>query len=500
MTPASPRIAVVGHTNVGKTSLLRTLLRDARFGDVSDRPATTRHAEAAEMRAQLRADARSSHGSGGLRRDCAIIVTDTPGLEDSSGLLELLESIDPSPRSDPHTRVMRWLESPDTRFAQEAKAVRQVLDNDIAIYVIDARERMLGRHRDELTILAACARPIVPVLNFVESSAAHAQQVADWRDQLARIGLHAVVAFDTMIVDEASERRLYEALRTLAPKHQETFDAFIQSRAQQREHLVEMSAALIADMLIDAAACVRHVDPNDRAAVQQAVAALQAALAAREQRCVDDLLALHRFRAEDWVDANLPVVDGRWGLDLFHPSAMKELGLTTGRGAAVGAMAGLAVDAVVGGMTLGAAAATGAGIGAMFEAARGNGARWLRRLRGIDELRADDATIHLLALRELSLLRALLRRGHAAQSPMRVAQDSLVERVRSLARTASGWSMPEPLQIARLHPQWSALSSIDGMLAFEAASDPDRAAAAMSVAQLLREATRREAADPARFP
>ena len=30
--------AVVGHTNTGKTSLLRTLTRDVGFGQVSDRP------------------------------------------------------------------------------------------------------------------------------------------------------------------------------------------------------------------------------------------------------------------------------------------------------------------------------------------------------------------------------------------------------------------------------------------------------------------------------
>ena len=31
------KLAVVGHTNVGKTSLLRTLLRDRAFGEVSHR-------------------------------------------------------------------------------------------------------------------------------------------------------------------------------------------------------------------------------------------------------------------------------------------------------------------------------------------------------------------------------------------------------------------------------------------------------------------------------
>ena len=36
-------LAVVGHTNTGKTSLMRTLLRDSRFGEVKNAAATTRH-------------------------------------------------------------------------------------------------------------------------------------------------------------------------------------------------------------------------------------------------------------------------------------------------------------------------------------------------------------------------------------------------------------------------------------------------------------------------
>jgi len=34
------KLAVVGHTNTGKTSLLRTLTRDVNFGEVSARPST----------------------------------------------------------------------------------------------------------------------------------------------------------------------------------------------------------------------------------------------------------------------------------------------------------------------------------------------------------------------------------------------------------------------------------------------------------------------------
>ena len=54
----------------------------------------------------------------------------------------------------------------------ELKAIRQVLACDAALYVVDARDRVLGKHRDELEILGRCARPVVPVLNFTASTEA----------------------------------------------------------------------------------------------------------------------------------------------------------------------------------------------------------------------------------------------------------------------------------------------------------------------------------------
>ena len=74
-------LAVVGHTNVGKTSLLRTLTRRADFGEVADRPGTTRHVEAIN----LKVDGRT-----------ALRFIDTPGLEDATALLEHLQQMDAS--------------------------------------------------------------------------------------------------------------------------------------------------------------------------------------------------------------------------------------------------------------------------------------------------------------------------------------------------------------------------------------------------------------------
>ena len=68
------QVAVIGHTNAGKTSLMRTLSRDAAFGAVSPSPATNTEVASVKLLAgnEEVADFR-----------------DTPGLEDPIGLLEL---------------------------------------------------------------------------------------------------------------------------------------------------------------------------------------------------------------------------------------------------------------------------------------------------------------------------------------------------------------------------------------------------------------------------
>ena len=185
------KLAVVGHTNVGKTSLLRTLTRDVGFGEVSHRPSTTRHVEGARL---------------SVDGEALLELYDTPGLEDAIALLDYLERLDrPGERLDGPARLARFLEGSEARqrFEQEAKVLRQLLASDAGLYVIDAREPVLAKYRDELQVLASCGKPLLPVLNFVSSSD---HREPDWREALARLGLHALVRFDSVAPPEDGER------------------------------------------------------------------------------------------------------------------------------------------------------------------------------------------------------------------------------------------------------------------------------------------------------
>ncbi|MDE1168437.1 MAG: GTPase/DUF3482 domain-containing protein [Pseudomonas sp.] len=428
------KLAVVGHTNVGKTSLLRTLTRDVGFGEVSHRPSTTRHVEGARL---------SVDGQPLLE------LYDTPGLEDAIALLDFLERLDrPGERLDGPARTERFLQGSEARqrFEQEAKVLRQLLACDAGLYVIDAREPVLAKYRDELEVLAGCGKPLLPVLNFV-SSAEHRE--GEWREALARLGLHALVRFDSVAPPEDGERRLYESLALLLEHSRDALQRLIDDQQQQRIAREHSAVRLIAELLIDCAACRRSV-PSAPAAVEKAIGELRESIRQREQRCVEALLRLYAFRVQDAAASDLPLLDGRWGDDLFNPETLKQLGVRVGSGIAAGAAAGAGVDLLVGGLTLGLAALAGAIAGGALQTARGYGGRLLGKLKGQRELTVDDNVLRLLALRQRQLLQALNSRGHAAMGRIEVAppQD----------KTWREGKLPEALGKARAHPQWSSLN------------------------------------------
>lgn len=428
------KLAVVGHTNVGKTSLLRTLTRDVGFGEVSHRPSTTRHVEGARL---------SVDGQALLE------LYDTPGLEDAIALRDYLDALErPGERLDGPDKLRRFLDGSEARgrFEQEAKVLRQLLASDAGLYVIDAREPVLAKYRDELAVLAGCARPLLPVLNFVASTE---HREAQWREALSRLGLHALVRFDSVAPPLDGERRLYESLALLLEKARPPLDRLIADHEAQALARREAGATLIAELLVDVAAC-RNLVPGDAEAIRRATEALRGRVRKREDACVQALLRLYAFRQDDARAADLPLLDGRWGDDLFNPETLRQLGVRLGGGVAAGAAAGAGIDLLVGGLTLGAATAIGALAGGAWQTVGHYGQRLLGKLKGQRELSVDDSVLRLLALRQRQLLAALQARGHAAMEAIRVASPEDQQ-----------WregKLPDALRKARAHPEWSTLN------------------------------------------
>lgn len=456
MTITRPlRLAVVGHTNTGKTSLLRTLTRDPAFGKVEDSPGTTRRVEGARLL---------------IDGHTAVELYDTPGMEDGIALLDYLERLSaPGDRIDGPERIRRFLQSPESqkRFEQEARVLRKLLECDAGLYVVDVRDPVLGKYKDELTILAACGHPLLPVLNFTHD---REHLTGAWREALARLGLHAMVEFDTVAPVLDGETQLYGKLALLMDQHAALLGELNVDIAQQRKHRHDDALQLLAELLIDVAAWRVPSEPDEEQ-VQAATHTLRRQVRDRESACVHALLKRYNFDRRIFPSHRLPVEGERWGMDLFHPQALKDFGLRLGKGMAAGAMAGATLDVFTAGLSLGAATVLGAAVGGLWQSADKLGKRVMGRLQGYREITVNDAVLRLLAMRQLALIDALEHRGHAAQGEIVLdahdkgpgVQTGYLPTVtgNALHSVLQKWrdhALPPALIEARSQPQWSALS------------------------------------------
>ena len=388
-------LAVVGHTNTGKTSLMRTLLRDTHFGEVKDEAGTTRHVEQATIR---------------LNHTNLVHLFDTPGLEDATGLLEWLEQNTPA-RADGIERLETFLQSElaQNDFSQEAKVIRQVLHSDMSIYVIDAREPVLNKYRDELTLLSWCARPLMPVFNFIGG-----QDLKEWSEMLARRGLHVHVGFDTVAFDFEGEMRLWDNLSTMLPNRTLT-DELIRIRREEWQQLDHDARRDIADTLIDVAAYQSEIAEDADPA--PALAQMHSTVKQLERQLHEQLLQRYRFYDSDVAPTEINLQE--FQQDPFDTEVLKQYGIRTTSGAAAGALVGLGFDA----------------------------ATISDKLQGIQTIHVDPATITLLATRGLDLLDAIQHRGHASQN----TTITVTERQPPF----KPHQLPAPLKKARTKSHWS---------------------------------------------
>lgn len=447
------KLTVVGHANVGKTSLLRTLARDSHFGSVADTPGTTRHTEGVHLR---------------THDDVLIAFFDTPGLEDSIALIEYLEGFT-TERRDTFSKITYFLESPEAtgRFEQEAKVLRQLSQSDAGLYVIDVREPILPKYQDELEILAYCGKPLLPIFNFTSSPQSKEKE---WKEKLAQLGLHLVVRFDTVSPPFDGEKKLYDSLMLLLDNFHEPLTLWLADIEKKRRYRTLAGKKIIADALIDVTAVERWLQVTDDK--EEQIEALQNEVRKREQTCVAQLLKLYQFDKDTAQLERLPEIEGRFEHDLFSSEALSQMGIRLSKGAITGALTGAGIDLAVGGMTLGMATALGAVIGGVSQSVRHYGKRFSHFFNGKDKLTVDAVVICGLALRLQALQQALEKRGHAAKEKLVV-----------LSSTQNEWQqgkLPEPLKDCRAHPEWSMLNKNAKL------NDPKRSKIVMNCVSVLK--------------
>ena len=408
----SVNLSVVAHTNVGKTTLVRTLLK-RDIGEVADRPHVT---ESAERHALL-----------DTPRGDVLYLWDTPGFGDSARLLKRLRASG-NPIGWLQTQV--WDRLVDRPFFCSQQAVRNVRDeSDVVLYLVNAAEDpSSAAYVDaELQILQWIGKPVLLLLNQSgppRSREAERADEARWGRHLAlHLTERAAITLDAFARCWVQEDRLLRAAGELLGSARQA--EFARLRAAWRERNLEvfrasmqsMAAYLAANAIdrelvperLDAGALAQRVRhwlaraKEGGSATEPAVEAAMTVLAKRlDQRLrdhTDRLIALHGLagRAQQQIIARTSRQ-----FEVAMPADVAGTGLVGG--VLTGAAGGLAADLSAGGLTLGAGMLIGALLGAL---GAGGAARAYNLLQGQEDGRVRWSDDFLVRGTRAALLRYL---------------------------------------------------------------------------------------------
>jgi len=429
-------LSLVSHTNVGKTTLARTLLgRDV--GEVRDAPHVTEFADEQLL-------LRSAEGDEWR-------LWDTPGFGDSVRLVRRMRQAG-NPLGWFLAAVWdRWRDRP---FWASQQALRHVRDrSDVVLYLVNAAEepQLAGYVAPEMELLAWVGKPVLVLLNQLgapREPGAEAADVQRWATELQRWPLvQEVLPLDAFARCWVQEAALWDAVRRALPPQRHAAMARLQATwLAQRRQVFEASMQTLAESL--ARALAARVPLADGGGLRRSWRQLGAALGlgagdAREleraQRaladCVDDevrsstarLIALHGLSG----DAGGIVLERV--ASHYQPRRRVDEGQAALVGGMLsGALTGLAADLAAGGLTLGGGMLAGGLLGALGAAGV---ARGMNVVRGTDRswlgfsAEALPPLVHAALLRYLAVAHFGRGRGDWVQSEAPPHWSTVVDQV-----------------------------------------------------------------------
>ncbi len=349
MSGTDVRLALISHTNVGKTSLTRTLLR-SDVGEVVDAPHTT-------MENSLHALAESPEGD-------RLLLWDTPGFGDS---LKLKQRLDKRGSAIGWLIGEVWDRVTDRTLYSSQQAMLAARDlADLLLYQVNAAEdpEFATQVEAELAMLAWLDKPVILLLNQLPPHSRKAERDAleqRWRERFGKAPVRAVMALDAHERSWIDEVRLLAAVgEQLEEPQRDAMARLIPAWQAQALDRFRHSIDAVTELLV---ATVRDREPL--ASGQPARLARIGALRRLGQRLEQNVKRLDAtlIRIEGLEGDSAKRIDTALTATRSHGDRPTPLQGAAG-GAAMGAGAGAAVDLALGGASLGLFTALGASLSA----------------------------------------------------------------------------------------------------------------------------------------
>ena len=350
-------LSLVSHTNVGKTTLARTLLR-RDIGEVRDEAHVTEDPEDHVL-------VETADGSDRL------VLWDTPGFGDSARLWRALKR-----ESNPFGWFLNevWDRFVDRPFWSSQQAIRNVRDKaDAVLYLVNASEDPAGAGyvTPELEILGWMGQPVLVLLNQTGApggAPSTAEDVERWR---AHVGRHPIVtdvsSLDAFTRCWVQEGLLLERVAAALPEDKRAAAGrLLEVWTARNVEVYDRSIAATAKYLATTAADSEPMKEEGLVNVgrrEMATKHLATRLDAATREWLTGLIADHGLEGEAAAKVRTRLEDFSLPEESVEPWKAGALG-----GAVSGALAGLAADIAAGGLTFGGGFVTGAILGGLGSA------------------------------------------------------------------------------------------------------------------------------------
>jgi GTP-binding protein EngB required for normal cell division len=350
MATQIPTLAIVGHPNAGKSSVVATLTENDRIA-IDKRAGTTTRSDTYPVE---------------IDGQTVLRFIDTPGFQNPTDILEWFQG---QPDEADLARAFLATHGDDRLFSHDCALLQPIADGAGIILVVDGSKRIKEKDRTEMELLRLTGRPRMAILNNLTTNNKH---MPAWQDALNK-SFNSVREFNAHRATYAERIALLNALKTIDQRWEPMLDETIRAFERDWDRRIEQSVTSILELLGKALALrvVKIVKVAELGSEQERNAirdrlqeSLQEGLRALESETQSEIRAHFKHNVWNVPPGSLLVQD------LFSEEVERHLGLnrhqTVLASAAAGAATGGAIDLGVGGLSFGTGTLIGAGLGGVL--------------------------------------------------------------------------------------------------------------------------------------
>jgi GTPase Era involved in 16S rRNA processing len=350
MAAKIPRLAIMGHPNAGKSSVVATLTENDRIA-IDKRAGTTTTSDVYPVVIDGRT---------------VIEFIDTPGFQNPNAILEWFQANEDKPDL---ARAFVNSYCSDPLYSHDCALLQPVADGAGIILVVDGSKRIKEKDRVEIELLRLTARPRMAILNNLTNQNRYMDQ---WQDALSK-AFNSVREFNAHRATYAERIKLLNALRSIDQRWEHQVEEAIDAFERDWERRSDQAVGCILELLKSALSFkVSKAVKDGKIVFQSGRDKVKAEITAEFEEGLRQLEVASQeqirshFRHNVW---NVPP-DSILGQDLLSDDVGQALGLSRRQlalvGMAAGAASGATIDLATVGHSLGGGALLGAAAGGVL--------------------------------------------------------------------------------------------------------------------------------------